>query len=112
MSVPETRISSSSSGRNILAALRWMDDYGDVDGDGFVEYAPHGNKGLVQQGWKDSNDSVFHADGSIAVPPIALCEVQGYVYAAKLAAAHLSSELGDEKPARTGIAGLDSAREI
>jgi glycogen debranching enzyme len=82
---------------NILAALRWMDDYGDVDGDGFVEYAPHGNKGLVQQGWKDSNDSVFHADGSIAVPPIALCEVQGYVYAAKLAAAHLSSDLGDQK---------------
>jgi glycogen debranching enzyme len=82
---------------NILAAVRWMDDYGDVDGDGFVEYAPHGNKGLIQQGWKDSNDSVFHADGSLAVPPIALCEVQGYAYAAKLAAAHLSSELGDEK---------------
>ena len=53
---------------NILAALRWMDDYGDIDGDGFVEYAPHGNKGLVQQGWKDSNDSVFHADGSLATP--------------------------------------------
>ena len=82
---------------NIIAAVRWMDDYGDLDGDGFVEYAPHGNKGLVQQGWKDSNDSVFHADGTLAVPPIALCEVQGYVYAAKLAAAHLSSELGDEK---------------
>jgi glycogen debranching enzyme len=82
---------------NILAALRWMDDYGDVDGDGFVEYAPHGNKGLIQQGWKDSNDSVFHADGALAVPPIALCEVQGYVYAAKLAAAYISSELGDEK---------------
>jgi glycogen debranching enzyme len=83
--------------RNIMAAVRWMDDYGDVDGDGFVEYAAHGNKGLVQQGWKDSNDSVFHADGSLAVPPIALCEVQGYVYAAKLAAAYLSSELGHEK---------------
>jgi glycogen debranching enzyme len=82
---------------NIRAALRWMDDYGDIDGDGFVEYAPHGNKGLIQQGWKDSNDSVFHADGSLAVPPIALCEVQGYVYAAKIAAAHLSSELGDER---------------
>ncbi|HEX3103783.1 MAG TPA: amylo-alpha-1,6-glucosidase [Terriglobales bacterium] len=85
---------------NILAAVRWMDDYGDIDGDGFVEYAPHGNKGLVQQGWKDSNDSVFHANGALAVPPIALCEVQGYVYAAKLAAAHLSSELGDEKTCR------------
>jgi glycogen debranching enzyme len=82
---------------NILAALRWMDDYGDVDGYGFVEYAAHGTKGLIQQGWKDSNDSVFHVDGSLAVPPIALCEVQGYVYAAKLAAAYLSCELGDEK---------------
>ena len=82
---------------NIQAALRWMDDYGDVDGDGFVEYAPHGNKGLVQQGWKDSNDSVFHADGSLAQPPIALCEVQAYVYAAKLAASHLASELGEQE---------------
>jgi glycogen debranching enzyme len=66
-----------------------------VDGDGFVEYARHSHKGLVQQGWKDSNDSVFHADGKIAEPPIALCEVQGYVYAAKLAAARLSRVLGD-----------------
>jgi len=82
---------------NIQAALHWMDNYGDLDGDGFVEYAPHGNKGLVQQGWKDSNDSVFHADGSLAQPPIALCEVQGYVYAAKLAASHLARELGDHK---------------
>ncbi len=82
---------------NIQAALQWMDDYGDIDGDGFVEYAPHGNKGLIQQGWKDSNDSVFHADGSLAEPPIALCEVQGYVYAAKLAASHLAGELGDQK---------------
>jgi glycogen debranching enzyme len=79
---------------NIQAALRWMDEYGDRDGDGFLEYAPHGNKGLVQQGWKDSNDSVFHADGSIAEPPIALCEVQGYAYAAKLAASRLCCALG------------------
>ena len=80
---------------NIRAALDWIDNYGDRDGDGFVEYAAHGTRGLVQQGWKDSNDSVFHADGSIAEPPIALCEVQGYVYAAKLAAARLSAALGD-----------------
>jgi len=84
---------------NIQAALDWMDNYGDVDGDGFVEYAAHGERGLIQQGWKDSNDSVFHADGSLAEPPIALCEVQGYVYAAKLAAARLSSALGDEQTA-------------
>jgi glycogen debranching enzyme len=78
-------------------ALEWIDRYGDVDGDGFVEYARHGNKGLIQQGWKDSSDSVFHADGSLANPPIALCEVQGYVYAAKLAAARICSALGDSQ---------------
>ena len=80
---------------HIQRALTWIDKYGDVDGDGFVEYARHSSKGLVQQGWKDSNDSIFHADGKIAEPPIALCEVQGYVYAAKLAAARLSRVLGD-----------------
>jgi glycogen debranching enzyme len=80
---------------NITAALKWMDTFGDKDGDGFVEYAAHGKRGLVQQGWKDSNDSVFHSNGSIAEPPIALCEVQGYVYAAKLAASRLSLMLGD-----------------
>jgi glycogen debranching enzyme len=84
---------------HIEAALQWIDRYGDIDGDGFVEYARHGNKGLVQQGWKDSNDSIFHADGSIAEPPIALCEVQGYVYAAKLAAARLSRALTDSERA-------------
>jgi len=89
---------------NIQAALRWMDEYGDADGDGFVEYAAHGARGLVQQGWKDSNDSVFHADGSLAEPPIALCEVQGYVYAARLAALRLSCALGD----KTGCAKLES----
>jgi len=76
-------------------ALQWIDQYGDQDGDGFVEYARHGSKGLVQQGWKDSNDSIFHANGSIAEPPIALCEVQGYVYAAKRAAAKLCTSFGD-----------------
>ena len=80
---------------HIDLALEWIDRYGDVDGDGFVEYAPHGDKGLVQQGWKDSNDSVFHADGKIADAPIALCEVQGYVYAAKMAAARIYAAWGD-----------------
>ena len=84
---------------NIRAALDWMDNYGDMDGDGFVEYASHGNRGLVQQGWKDSNDSVFHSDGTVAEPPIALSEVQGYVFAAKLAASRLSIMLGEEKAA-------------
>jgi glycogen debranching enzyme len=82
---------------HIELALQWIDKYGDIDGDGFVEYARHSNKGLVQQGWKDSNDSVFHANGTLAEAPIALCEVQGYVYAAKRAAARLSDMLGDEE---------------
>jgi glycogen debranching enzyme len=80
---------------HIQRALQWIDEYGDVDGDGFVEYAQHSYKGLVQQGWKDSNDSVFHSDGRIAEAPIALCEVQGYVYAAKLAAARITRLLGN-----------------
>jgi glycogen debranching enzyme len=75
--------------------LKWIDDCGDVDGDGFVEYSRHSSKGLVQQGWKDSHDSVFHANGEIAEPPIALCEVQGYIYAAKLAASRLTRIRGN-----------------
>jgi glycogen debranching enzyme len=93
---------------NIQAALDWIDNYGDVDGDGFVEYVAHSGRGLIQQGWKDSNDSVFHADGSIAEPPIALCEVQGYVYAAKVAAARMSHALGDER-ASTSLESQASA---
>lgn len=80
---------------NLERALRWIDEYGDVDGDGFVEYARHSSKGLVQQGWKDSNDSIFHSDGTIAAPPVALCEVQGYVYAAKVSASRMARVLGD-----------------
>ena len=85
---------------NVERALEWIDCYGDVDGDGFVEYSRESANGLVQQGWKDSDDSVFHEDGSIAAPPIALCEVQAYVYAAKLAAAHMAQTLGQTDRAR------------
>ncbi|HWO89088.1 MAG TPA: amylo-alpha-1,6-glucosidase [Gemmatimonadales bacterium] len=85
---------------HILRALDWIDRYGDRDGDGFVEYARRSQQGLTNQGWKDSEDSVFHADGSLAQGPIALCEVQGYVYAAKRAAAGLAAALGDEDRAR------------
>ncbi|UZG45193.1 amylo-alpha-1,6-glucosidase [Caldimonas thermodepolymerans] len=81
---------------HILLALQWIDRYGDRDGDGFVEYAQRSKDGLSQQGWKDSSDSVFHADGSPAVAPIALCEVQGYVYEAKLRAAELAVLMDDE----------------
>lgn len=80
-------------------ALEWIDRYGDIDGDGFVEYAHHGEKGLIQQGWKDSKDSVFHADGVLADPPIALCEVQGYVYAARMAGAQICDAL--DNPSRS-----------
>ncbi len=80
---------------SIEAALNWCDEFGDRDGDGFVEYYRETEAGLANQGWKDSQDSVFHADGSDALGPIALCEVQGYVYAAKRAAAKLATERGD-----------------
>jgi len=85
---------------NLQAALEWIDRFGDIDQDGFVEYARRSVTGLVHQGWKDSHDAVFHADGRLADGPIALCEVQGYVYAAKLAAAQIASELGDNASAR------------
>jgi glycogen debranching enzyme len=84
---------------HLLAALDWMDRYGDPDGDGFIEYARRTASGLVQQGWKDSWDSIFHADGSLAEPPIALCEIQGYAYAAWTGAARLASARGDEAQA-------------
>src|SRR5499427_3104902 len=80
---------------HVERALEWIDRYGDRDGDGFVEYSRQSSVGLTQQGWKDSHDSVFHADGSLAEPPIALCEVQGYVYDARVRAAKLADVLGD-----------------
>jgi glycogen debranching enzyme len=79
---------------HVQRALAWIDDYGDRDGDGFVEYARRSSTGLVQQGWKDSQDSIFHADGSPADGPIAVCEVQGYVYEARLMAALMADALG------------------
>src|SRR6185437_7280692 len=79
---------------NIVAALRWIDQCGDIDGDGFVEYSRAMDSGLANQGWKDSRDAVFHADGGDAEGPIALCEVQGYVYAAKRQASRMAGNLG------------------
>jgi glycogen debranching enzyme len=76
---------------NILAALEWMDRDGDSDKDGFIEYKRKTEDGLVNQGWKDSGDCIFHADGQLAKGSIALCEVQAYAYAAKLGAARLAS---------------------
>src|SRR5690606_12897051 len=82
---------------NIEAALKWLDEYGDRDGDGFVEYGRRNSDGLVNPGWKDSHDSVFHADGSLAKGPIALAEVQAYVYGARCAAARIASLLDRPK---------------
>lgn len=79
---------------NVEAALTWIDKWGDRDGDGFVEYERQTEKGLANQGWKDSHDAVFHADGELAEGPIALAEVQGYVYAAKELAARAARRLG------------------
>jgi glycogen debranching enzyme len=79
---------------NALAALEWIDTYGDRDRDGFVEYYRQTNSGLANQGWKDSQDAVFHANGEFAQGPIALCEVQAYVYGAKRHAAALAAAQG------------------
>ena len=81
-------------------AMTWIERYGDLDGDGFVEYRRRTDRGLVNQGWKDSSDGVNFADGTIAQPPIALAEVQGYVYAAYQARAHIARDMGDAGTAR------------
>jgi len=96
---------------NIKRAIQWIDTYGDRDQDGFVEYAQRSSRGLVQQGWKDSNDSVFHADGRMADPPIALCEVQGYVYAARRSAAVIARAFQENEFADRLEAQADALRD-
>ena len=81
---------------NAQAALSWIDGYGDRDGDGFLEYYRQTQQGLSNQGWKDSQDAIFHRDGRYAEGPIALCEVQAYVYGAKRHAARLAAALGQQ----------------
>jgi glycogen debranching enzyme len=83
---------------NALAALRWIDEYGDRDGDGFVEYQRRTPRGLENQSWKDSHDSQRYRDGSLAPTPIAPVEVQGYVYDAKLRTAELAREVWRDRP--------------
>lgn len=92
---------------HVERALAWIDDCGDRDRDGFVEYARKRPDGLFNQGWKDSDDCISHADGRLAEPPIALCEVQGYVYAARKGAAGMARALGNHQFA----ARLDGAAE-
>jgi glycogen debranching enzyme len=91
----------------IEAALGWIDGPGDRDGDGFVEYYRQTEQGLANQGWKDSYDAIFHADGRLAEGPIALAEVQGYVYAAKRLAARCALRLGHDAAAKTLNAEAD-----
>jgi glycogen debranching enzyme len=96
---------------NIERALTWIDGPGDPDGDGFVEYAGRSPRGLANQGWKDSRDSVSHADGSLAEGPIALCEVQAYVYGAKRGIARVARRLGRDARAETLDAEADRLRD-
>ncbi|MDM5317028.1 amylo-alpha-1,6-glucosidase [Fictibacillus sp. b24] len=84
---------------NIEAALNWIDEYGDRDGDGFVEYHQESRKGIANQGWKDSGDSIVHRNGDYAETPIALSEVQGYVYQAKLGVAAIFEAEGKREEA-------------
>jgi glycogen debranching enzyme len=84
---------------NVERALHWVDTYGDLDGDGFLEYQASSPRGLTNQGWKDSHDSVVHADGKIAQGPIALAEVQAYTYMAKLRIADIYQALGRKEKA-------------
>lgn len=79
---------------NVEAALAWMRDDGDVDGDGFLEYRHPEGRGLANQGWKDSHDGVQHADGRLAAPPIALSEVQAYAWDAAVRGAELLDHFG------------------
>ncbi|MGO4155427.1 amylo-alpha-1,6-glucosidase [Cupriavidus sp. YAF13] len=96
---------------NIQAALGWITDYGDRDGDLFVEYGRQSPEGLINQGWKDSRDSVFHEDGRLAPGPIALAEVQAYTYGAWQAAAAIRAALNDNEGAAAYAAKAELLRE-
>jgi glycogen debranching enzyme len=96
---------------HVEAALLWIDRYGDRDGDGFVEYRQQSREGLLHHGWKDSDDAVFHADGALARGSIALCEVQGYVYAARRAGAALAVALGRAERAAELAGQAEALRE-
>jgi glycogen debranching enzyme len=90
---------------HLEAAIAWIETYGDTDGDGLIDYARGATSGLANQGWKDSQDSVFHSDGRFAVGPIALVEVQGYAFSAFRAMSTLARRRGEEE-----LAGVWSAR--
>ena len=80
---------------NAARAIEWIEHFGDSDGDGYVEYRRATDRGLANQGWKDSWDGIRYGDGRVAEAPIALAEVQAYTYGAYLASAHFAFEAGD-----------------
>jgi glycogen debranching enzyme len=96
---------------NAEAALGWMREYGDLDGDGFIEYHSRSSEGMRNQGWKDSYDSASHRDGSLAEPPIALVEVQAYAYAAHREMAELYARLGQADKERAQRAEAERCRQ-
>lgn len=96
---------------NALACLRWIDEYGDIDGDGFVEYKRSSRRGLDNQGWKDSGDSMRFHDGRLGEPPIALVEVQGYVYAGRRGMARLAELRGEPRLAAEQWSKAEQLRE-
>lgn len=92
-------------------AMEWIDQYGDVDGDGYVEYQCRSERGLANQGWKDSGDAIVNRNGELARPPIALVEVQSYVYGARLHFARLAQVLGEKELAGRMISAAAALRE-
>jgi glycogen debranching enzyme len=95
----------------VEAALAWLAGDGDADGDSFLEYAVKARKGLFNQGWKDSGNAIVNADGTIATPPVALVEVQGYAYRARRSIAAVYRHAGDLSRARELEAAADSLRD-
>jgi glycogen debranching enzyme len=85
---------------NVELALHWMSTYGDQNHDGYIEYASTSDRGLINQGWKDSGDAIVDSDGHLADPPIALVEVQGYAYEARLLIADLYERTGEAARAK------------
>lgn len=96
--------------KNILGALTWIDSYGDRDKDGFVEYKTKSKDGLANQCWKDSWNGIQYSNGKIAEPPIAACEVQGYVYDAKIRIAEIAKNSWKDNSLAKKL--LDEANEL
>jgi glycogen debranching enzyme len=97
---------------SFIAATRWILDYGDLDGDGLIEYCRRNPKGLFNQGWKDSSDANRHRDGRIAQPPVALIEVQGYALRALAGASDLLNHLGEEELAKRAASRSEEIQSL